>query len=99
MPAAPAPTTVDVVSTSNPSLNGTFSITTDIQMKLQAVALYIMVNGKFPANQAALPWMDVTGNPHVFATTASFQAFASAIGDYVTALDLGGSPTTPITIP
>ena len=47
---------------------------------------------------ASMPWLDASGTPHVFTSTAQFQAFASAIASYVTQLKFGNSPATPLTI-
>jgi hypothetical protein len=97
--AQKVPTSVSVVSTGTPALNGDYGIDPATQQKAMGIALYISVNGRFPAGQTTLPWPDVNGTPHVFETTAQFQSFATAIGDYVTALALGQSPTQPVTIP
>ena len=90
---------VAVSSTATPALDGVYAIDAATQAKVQAVALYIQVNGRFPAGVSALPWPDAGGTPHTFPTTAAFQAFATALGDYVTALSLGQSPAQPVAIP
>jgi hypothetical protein len=99
--AAPAPTpapTMQLVSTSTPALNGAYAVDSATQQRAAAVSLYIQVNGKFPAAQTALSWPDASGAPHVFPTTAEFQAFATALADFVAALDLGQTPAQPVTI-
>lgn len=53
-----------IVSTSRPALNGTYPIDPASQSKIQATALYIQVNGKFPAGKTSLPWVDVNGVIH-----------------------------------
>jgi len=60
---------------------------------------YIAVNGKFPASQTTQAWPDVNGTMHQFQTTAQWQAFATAVGDFVAAIDLGQTPTQAVTIP
>jgi len=60
---------------------------------------YVAVNGKFPAGQTALAWTDASGFVHQFQTITQWQAFATAMGDFVAAIDLGQSPTQPVTIP
>ena len=89
------PTTVLIASTGTPSLNAAYSINQSAQANIQAIAIYITVNGKFPLSLTAMPWYDASGAVHVFPNTATFLAFATAIGDYVTALQLGTTPPTP----
>jgi len=60
---------------------------------------YVAVNGKFPAGQTTLVWPDTVGAIHQFQTMAQWQAFATAMGDFVAAIDLGQTPTQPMTIP
>ena len=99
-PSTPAlPTSVQVNSTSTPALSGVYAFDAETQSKILAVSLYIQVNAKFPAGHTSFPWPDVTGTMHVFTSTAQFQALASALADYATALDLGQTPTAPVTIP
>ena len=93
----PVPTTVAVVSTGTPALSGTYGCAPSDQQNLAAESTFILVNGTFTAG-ASMPWLDASGTPHVFTSTAQFQAFASAIASYVTQLKLGNSPATPLTI-
>jgi hypothetical protein len=97
-PAVP-PSSIQIVSTSTPAFNGTYAIDPATQRKVQAISLYIAVNGKFPAGQATQAWPDVNATMHQFQTTAQWQAFATAIGDFVAGVDLGQTPVQPITIP
>jgi hypothetical protein len=60
---------------------------------------YITVNARFPASQPLQLWPDVNGTMHQFQTTAQWQAFATAMGDFVAATDLGQTPVQPVTIP
>ncbi|MGP0058399.1 MAG: hypothetical protein ACLPID_03815 [Beijerinckiaceae bacterium] len=97
--APPAPvTSVQIVSTSVAPPNGTYAIDPATQQKAAAVSLYIQVNGRFPAAQSQLAWPDASGTPHAFPTTASFQAFATVLADFVAARDLGQAQTQPVTI-
>lgn len=96
---APRPVSMQVTSTSTPALNASYPIDPLSQQKVQAISLYVAVNGKFPAGQVTQAWPDVTGAMHQFQTTAQWQAFATAIGDFVAALDIGRTPAQPVTIP
>jgi hypothetical protein len=97
--APPAPiTSMQVASTSTPAVNGSYAIDPAAQQKVQAISLYAQINGKFPAGQSAMPWADVSGAAHSFPTIALWQAFATAMADFVTALDLGQKPSQPVTI-
>jgi hypothetical protein len=60
---------------------------------------FVAVNNKFPAGQAAQAWPDVYGTMHQFQSTAQWQAFATAMGDFVAATDLGLTPAQPLAIP
>ena len=91
------PTTVAIVSTGTPALSGTYGCAPSDQQNLAAESTFILVNGTFTAG-ASMPWLDASGTPHVFTSTAQFQAFASAIASYVTQLKFGNSPATPLTI-
>jgi hypothetical protein len=115
-PAGPAPPTLAeqavaaidaglaVTSTSTPALNGTYGVDPTAQGRIASVSTYILVNGRFPGGVTAYPWLDVTGAAHVFPTTAAFQAFATALADYVAALDMiaatgsGSLPVAAVTI-
>jgi len=78
---------IAVTSTGSPALNGTYAVAPDAQAHLNAVATYIAVNSRFPRGASALTWFDLGGAPHTFTATATFQAFASALADYVTGLE------------
>lgn len=96
-------------SGSLPEAVGTWSVAPSTTDKVQGVASYIQANGKFPAALPQMPWRDLGGTAHLFTSTAHFTAWASALGDYATALDLacdavqaGGSwsaPANPVAIP
>jgi hypothetical protein len=89
---------MNITSSSTSSLNGTYAIDPTSQQRVAAISLYIQVNGKFPAGQSSLPWPDAAGTPHAFATPSQFQAFATAMGDYVALLSIGQTPS-PVVIP
>lgn len=80
-------------------MNGAYAIDPTSQQKAQAISLYIAVNGKFPAGQSAQAWPDASGAVHSFPTIAEWQAFATAMGDFVAAIDLGQTPAQPVAIP
>lgn len=87
-----------IIFTETPALDGTYPIDPATQVDVQAVALYIVRNGRFPAGQSSLPVPDIEGVPHVFPSTDLYEAYATALGDYVTALKLGLPATQPVTI-
>lgn len=93
------PTSVQVNSTATPALDGTYAFDAETQAKMMAVSLYIQANGHFPAGLSPFPWPDAGGTMHMFSTTAQFLALATAIADYATALNIGQSPTAPLSIP
>ncbi|MHB1305288.1 MAG: DUF4376 domain-containing protein [Acidiphilium sp.] len=86
-----------ITSTNTPALDGTYSCDDAAQARINRVAVYVQMNGKFPGGTSTIAWLDATGAQHVF-SVAQFQAFATAVGDYVAALDdviLGLSTTLP----
>ena len=66
---------------------------------MMAVALYIELNGKFPAGQSSLPRPDTSGTMHVFTSTAQFRALATALADYASALSIGVTAADSVAIP
>lgn len=95
---------VQITSTGTPALSGTYACDPAAQAKIMATSLFAVVNSKFPGGGATMAWADRSGAVHTFPTIAEFQAFATAVGDYVAALDaviLGQSttlPSQPVTI-
>jgi len=77
---------VAITSTGTPTLSGTYAIDAISQGRIQALALYIQVHSAFPNAASTLLYPDITGTPHTFSTTASFLNFATATGDFFTAL-------------
>ncbi len=76
-----------ITSTGTPALDGKYTCDGIAQGKIASVSTYILVNSKFPGGAASYPWIDAAGAPHTFPTTGAFQAFATAVADYVAALD------------
>jgi len=69
---------------------------------VRAISLQTAVSGKFPAGQTTEAWPDVSGmmhQLHQFQTTAQWQAFATAMGDFVAAIGFGQISIRPATIP
>ena len=94
-----APVAVQINSSGTPAINAAYSIDPQTTAKVMALVLYIQANGRFPAGYSALPFPDASGALHTFTSPAQFVAFATALADYTTAVTLGGSPPTPVTIP
>jgi hypothetical protein len=90
---------VQIISTAHAAaLNGTYACDTVTQQKIAAISLYCLVNGNFPGGGTTYPWPDISGTFHTFPSVAEFQAFASAVANYVAALDFviaGMSSTLP----
>jgi len=87
-----------ITSTSTPALDGTYACDDATQAKINRVASFIALNGKFPAGLTAMPWPDMSGTVHEFPTTAEFTAFAFAVANYVVELDaviMGLATTLP----
>jgi len=90
--------------TSNPALSGVYALDTATQQAINATSTYILTNpGKFPGGQTSLVWLDVTGSPKTFTSTATFQEYATATANVVAELDLyaagqGSAPTMSVTI-
>ena len=76
-----------ITSTGTPALNGTYAIDNASQGKIAAISAY-SCQRQVPGGVAFVPWIDFNGTAHTFPTTASFQAFATAVADYVAVLDV-----------
>jgi hypothetical protein len=90
---------IGITSTGTPSLNGTYAIDVASQQKINSVALFIAVNQKFPGGGTTYPWLDMSGTVHTFPSTTEFNAFATAVADYVAQLDMiiaTGTGTLPV---
>jgi hypothetical protein len=114
-PAPPAPTLaqqaqaalwagVAITSTSTPALNGTYAIDPSSQMKINSMALFVAVNQKFPGGATSYPWLTMSGTANTFPSITEFDAFATAVADYVAQLDMiiatgtGTLPASSVTI-
>jgi hypothetical protein len=93
------PWTMAISSASTPSLDGAYAIDAASLAKINGVASYITINGRFPGGQSSLAWLDVGGEPHVFNSTGQFLSFASAVADYEAQIDLGLALSQPTVIP
>lgn len=93
------PWTISTSSASTPSLAGVYAIDAASLAKINGVASYIAINGRFPGGQSSFAWLDVGGEPHVFNSTAQFLSFASAVADFEAQIDLGFALTQPSVIP
>ena len=80
--------TIKITSTSYPALNGSYSVGPQAQSNLAAVELYAVANGTFPGGATSYPWLDASGQPHVFPSVTEFKAFASAVANYVAAVTM-----------
>jgi hypothetical protein len=78
---------VAITSTSTPALNATYAVDPLSQGRIASISTYILVNGNFPGASASYPWLDMSGAPHVFPSTAAFQAFATSVANYIALLD------------
>jgi len=95
-----------VNSTSTPALDGVFAVDEQSQSDINAVSTYIVVNGTFPQGQATTYWADKSGSIHLFPSVSVFQAFATAVANYVDAIEdyqnsggtAGSLPATMVTI-
>lgn len=99
MPAPPGPSPAQqamaalgqgltVTSTGTPALDATYAVDAAAQAKMTATELYILKNGTFPGGSTTIAWPDIAGTLHTFPSTAVYAAWATAIADYVAALDL-----------
>lgn len=96
---AVVPNTITLTSSGTPSLNGTYLVDVATQQKIQAISIYVAVNGHFPNNAPSQAWPDASGSIHLFPNPSSWLAFATAVGDFVTASSLGQNPSSALTIP
>ncbi len=93
-----------VLSTGTPAINGTYGVGATSLTRINAVSTYIMVNAKFPIGLSEFPMLDTDGMTHLFPNISLFQAWATAIADYVATLDMilltgtGSIPPSTVTI-
>ncbi len=87
-----------IASASAPAVNGTYAVDTGAQANITSTMLYVVVHSAFPGGAATISWVDVAGAVHAMPSIAVFQAFATAVADYVAALTeivLTGAGTLP----
>lgn len=77
-----------VSSTSAPTINGTYAVDPSTQSEVAALVLAIQVNDSFPDSMTAYPWPLMNGSFVSFPSTTAFKDWATAISNYVAALDL-----------
>jgi hypothetical protein len=80
-------TGLTVYSTSLPEFNSIYAVDPTAQGRVGAISTYILVNDKFPGGLQTYPWLDISGNAHIIASTSMFQEFATQVADYVAILD------------
>jgi hypothetical protein len=96
-----------ITSTSTPTLNGTYNVDAVAQANINSMYNLIQRAGgsAFPGGLTEMPWADINGTVHTFASVGDFLAFETAVGDYVLALNLiaitntGTMPAASATIP
>jgi hypothetical protein len=96
---------VTVTSTATPALDGVYPIDANTQVNITTEASFITTFGEFTTGGTInLPWQLANGSFVEFPTTASFLAFAKAVGQLVAAAKLAlaqsnAMPGATITIP
>ena len=96
---------ITIVSQSTPSLNGIYALDSNSIENITGTELYILTNGTFPEGTETFPWADKNGTVHIFPNVAMFKAFATAVGDFVSAVEQyantgqGFIPNNTVTIP
>lgn len=88
---------LQIVSTSTPSLNGTYGIGSAEQQNISGIAAGIASRNRLPGGGATFNYGDASGTLHAF-NGPNFLNLASAVEDYLYALEQGSAPTQPITI-
>jgi hypothetical protein len=80
-------TSAQVVSISQPNLNGTYPIDAESRLNIMALMISIGTNKTFTDGSTVFNMLDIHGNPHAF-DIDHFRSFATVIGDFVTALKM-----------
>jgi hypothetical protein len=80
-------TAVQVISTSQPSLNGTYPIDNESRVDVMAEMISLGANGTFTNGLTTLNVLDTSLNPHAF-NIPQFQSYATAVGNFVTSLKM-----------
>lgn len=77
-----------VTSASAPAIDASYAIDAASQAKIAAVEVYILKNGAFPGMAASYPWPTLAGAIVTFPNVTVFQDWATAVANYVSALDI-----------
>jgi hypothetical protein len=83
----------------NLSLNGTYPVDKGVQNQINVVETHIAKTGNFPGSSGVLAWKDINGVVHMFSSVQHFEAFSTAVANYIADLDLyaaGVCPSPPI---
>ncbi len=92
---------ITITSTGTPALDGVYACNAAAQQNLQAVQTYILTNAKFPGSAGTYPWLDAAGEAHIFPTPVEFEAFSTAVANFVADCTLimltGTGPLPPAT--
>ena len=89
---------IEIVSSGTPAISGTYPLDALSQFKILSISAYISINGKFPGEMTVFSRLDTAKVPHVFPNPALFLVWATAVADYVAALEQiieTGSGTLP----
>lgn len=92
---------VQIISASTPAISGTYSIDAQSISNIEAQQLSILTRNLFTNGQTTRNWIDTSGVPHTFPSTAVFTVWAEAVGFYVDQLQtalataLAGGEWTP----
>ncbi len=87
-----------IVSTSTPSLNGTFAIDGAAVQNIGGIYSGIKDGDGLPGGGTSFNYPDLSGAMHSF-TGTTFPPFAKAVRDYLYALSQGQAPAQPVPIP
>lgn len=77
-----------IASTGTPALDATYALDPATYTRIIAVSVYIIKNDTFPNSASTFAWPDATGALHTFPSTTEFEDFATAVANYIAALDL-----------
>ncbi len=97
---------IQIVSTSTPTLNGTYALDAISLSDINGLVTGIMLNGSFPDSQSTYIYHDSSFTPHTFPSIAAFKAFATAVLNFSSQViqyaksggTLGAIPSNPVTI-
>ena len=89
---------IQISCTSNPALNAIYGCDPTSVSYIMAEMIAILTFQTFTNGSTELTYADLSGTSHTFPTTATFQAFGSAVGKYlgaVTAFANGQTTSLP----